>query len=154
MLKEAIYAIVRAAVFMKEKRSEDESFVQPELLQFAEAQSPETVLERVVVETMPIFRQQKAGSEWSCQVHAPSDIFHQERNEHYQLRARAYAREAQRQRLRPGDIVTLHGIPSSQEIETTAGEKRRIYHFTVTKIEVLSRSKRISLTVYEKQRGK
>ncbi len=139
---------------MKEKGSEDESFVQPALLQFAEAHDPETILERVVVETMPIFKQRKAGSEWTCQVYAPADIFNQERNEQYQHLARAYAHEAKKHRLRPGDIVTLHGTPSSQEIETAAGEKRLIHHFHVTKIDVVSRSKRISMTVYEKQRGK
>jgi hypothetical protein len=134
--------------------NEQERFSQSPLFQPEDGRVEEMLLERVVVETQPVFTQRQSGSVWECQVHAPSDIFHQERNETYQVQARSFAKEARRKQLRPGDIVTLRGIPSTQEIETTTGEKRLVRHLSVTMIEVISRAKRVSLTVYEYKRGR
>jgi uncharacterized protein YfaQ (DUF2300 family) len=133
--------------------NEQEFFLQSPLFASQEQPVEEIVLERVVVETQPVWTKRKTGAVWQCQVHAPPDLFHQERDETYQVQARSFANEARKKQLRPGDIVTLRGIPTTQEIETTTGQKRKVYHLLVTMIEVISRAKRVSLTVYERKRG-
>lgn len=142
-----------AALRMVEKVEQD-SYSQPALTGLEEDTPAEITLEQVVVETLPIFSQHKGVNTWDCQGFAGPDIFHQERSEHWQLHARTYATEAKKQRLRPGDIVTLSGIPSMQEIKTAGGKTQCIHHLNVTHMEVLSRCRRVSLTVYESKRGR
>jgi hypothetical protein len=52
--------------------------------------------------------------------------------------------------LCPVDWALMRGTPQQQTIELGNGEATIVNHFYVTAIEVLSRSKRISITLYEK----
>ena len=133
---------------------DQDRYIQPSLAGFEEEMREETLLEHVVVETLPTLKQRKKGVEWDCQVYAPPDIFNQERSVFYEVHARSYAREAKKKNLRPGDIVTLTGVQETQEIELADGSKQTINHITVSNIDVLSRAKRTSITVYERRRGR
>lgn len=112
----------------------------------------ETVLENVVVESLPTWTKSGNSYIWECAVYCPSDIFHQERDEYVELHARAYAAEAKKKRLRPGDTVTLRGFPYTQAIDL-AGEQKSIKHLNVNDIEIIKRAKRMSVTVYEQKRN-
>ncbi len=61
-----------------------------------------------------------------------------------------YADMAQSYHLRPGDRALMRGTLHPQTIALENGETTIINHFYVTSIEVLARSKRTSVTVYEK----
>ncbi|MFL5625909.1 MAG: hypothetical protein ACJ788_10000 [Ktedonobacteraceae bacterium] len=66
----------------------------------------------------------------------------------------SYAQRANKLQLRPGDRVDLKGLLSQRELELGSGEKQRVNHLVVSDIHVLSRAKRVSLTVYERKRGR
>ncbi len=119
-----------------------------------EEKTEEITLENVVVEALPTVKMKKGMVEWDTLVFCQPDIFHQERNDYYEVHARTYASEAKKKRLRPGDVVTLKGVPSVQEIPLESGEVKSINHLTVTDIQVLSRAERTSVTVYERQKKK
>jgi len=57
---------------------------------------------------------------------------------------------AQRAHLRPGDWALMRGTLQQQTVELENEATTIINHFYVTSLEVLSRSKRISITAYEK----
>jgi len=57
---------------------------------------------------------------------------------------------AQSCRLRPGDRALMRGTLQQQTVALENGETTSINHFYVTSLEVLRRSKRTSITVYEK----
>ena len=57
---------------------------------------------------------------------------------------------AQSCRLRPGDRALMRGTLQQQTIALGNGEATIVNHFYVTSIEVLSHSKRTSITMYEK----
>ncbi len=135
---------------------EQDRYEQPFLAGFEDGWGrEESLLEHVVVETLPTFTQRKSGGEWECIVYAQPDIFNQERSEYYHVQAsRVYAREAKRKKLRPGDLVNLTDRHQTQEITLSYGRKEMINYITVSNIEVLARVKRTSLTVYERQRGR
>ncbi len=61
---------------------------------------------------------------------------------------------AQSYYLRPGDRALMRGTLRLQTIALGNGETTIINHFSVTAIEVLARSKRTSITVYEKAKIK
>ncbi len=82
----------------------------------------DTMLEWVIVESLPTYRKNGKGYAWECVVSCPPDIFHQGRNETYTIRANTYAPKAHKKRLRPGDMVTIKGMSSTQEIQLS-GER-------------------------------
>jgi hypothetical protein len=57
---------------------------------------------------------------------------------------------ANKERLRQGDRAVMRGTLQQQTIELENGATTIINHFYVTTFEVLSRSKRTSITAYEK----
>ncbi len=113
----------------------------------------DTMLEWVIVESLPTYRKNGKGYAWECVVSCPPDIFHQGRNETYTIRANTYASEAHKKRLRPGDMVTIKGVSHLQEIQLSGGEKRMINSLTASAIDVVKRAKRESISVYEKDRN-
>ena len=118
-----------------------------------EAEKPkEETLEYAVVQSLPVWKKEGKTTEWQCRVYCPPDIFNQERNASYLLHARTYGTEAKKKRLRPGDVATIRGVAYTQEVETPKG-KTTVNHVTVSEITVVSRAKRVSLTVYETKRG-
>jgi len=131
-----------------------ENEITPSLFDGLEAEKPEEeTLEYAVVQSLPVWKKEGKTTEWQCRVYCPPDIFNQDRNASYVLHARTYAAEAKKQRLRPGDVATVRGIAYTQEVETLKG-KTTVNHVTVSEITVVSRAKRVSLTVYEMKRGK
>ncbi len=61
-----------------------------------------------------------------------------------------YADMVHKLRLRPGDRAMMRGTLQEQTIALENGTTTTVNHFSVTFIEVLSRSKRTSITAYEK----
>jgi len=57
---------------------------------------------------------------------------------------------AQSCRLRPGDRALMRGTLQQQTIALENGQSTIINHFYVTSLEVIARSKRTSITAYEK----
>jgi hypothetical protein len=66
--------------------------------------------------------------------------------------ARSYQVGAKDARLRPGDRAAMRGTLHEQTIELENGTNTTVNHFSVTFIEVISRSKRTSITAYEKEK--
>ena len=79
----------------------------------------------------------------------------QSRREIFEAHAyQGYADMAKEARLRPGDRAVMRGTLQQQTIALENGETTSINHFYVTAIEVISRSKRTSITAYEKEKGR
>ena len=57
---------------------------------------------------------------------------------------------AQKEHLRPGDRALMRGTLQQQTVALENGATTTVNHCYVTDIEVLARSKRTSMTVYEK----
>lgn len=57
-----------------------------------------------------------------------------------------------KERLRPGDRALMRGTLQQQTFTLENGATTIVNHFYVTSIEVLARSKRMSMTVYEKEK--
>ncbi len=136
-----------------EREPEQEKYQQLSFAGFEHEKQEEVMLENAVVQSLPIWKKQGKSYEWGCSVFCPPDIFNQDRSDNYEVHAKAYAMEAKKKRLRPGDVVTLRGITYTQEIETANG-KKTVNHFTVSEVEVIRRARRVSITVYEQKRGK
>jgi hypothetical protein len=118
-----------------------------------QAKEEEVALPYGIVEEMPTFTKNGKGQEWRCIVRVPTDLWTEEEPV-IEVRATVYANEARKKHLRPGDAISLIGVPSVQEIALTGGEVRRIHQFTVSQMEVVKRAKRTSITVYEQQKRK
>ena len=63
-----------------------------------------------------------------------------------------YADMAKAARLRPGDRAMMRGTLQIQTIALENGASTSINHVYVTAIEVITRSKRTSITAYEKDK--
>jgi hypothetical protein len=137
-----------------ESELEQEEYQQLLFAGLEQEKQEEVIIENAVVESLPIWKKHGSSYEWGCVVSCPPDIFNQERNDSYEVLARTYALEAKKKRLRPGDVVTLKGLPYTQEIETAKEGKKIVKHLVVSAIDVISRAKRRSITVYEQKRGK
>lgn len=92
------------------------------------------------------------GNEWHCTIQAVPDLLHPEQEGLFEAHAyQGYADMAKEARLRLGDRAMMWGTLQQQTIELGNNETTTINHFSVTFIEVISRSKRTSMTVYEKE---
>lgn len=115
-----------------------------------EAFTPEVItLERCQVTTPPTYSKKGNGYLWDCVVQVLPDLFNQEQNGTYHLHAATYAKEANRKRVQPGDILLLRGIPSTQELPLQSGETQTITHLALSEITVLSRAPRKTVTVFD-----
>jgi hypothetical protein len=56
--------------------------------------------------------------------------------------------------LRPGDRALMRGSLQQQTITLGNGEATIVNHLYVTSLEILSRSKRTSITLYEKAKAR
>ena len=87
------------------------------------------------------------GNEWHCTIRAEPDLLHLEQEGDFETHAfQNYADVAQSCRLRPRDRE-MRGTLQQHTIALENGASTIINHFYVTSIEVLSRSKRTSITV-------
>ena len=126
-------------------------FVQLALEGLELEQTPEIELGNCIVTVAVRFRKLVSGNEWRCRIHAEPDLLHPEQEGAFEAYAyNHFADMAQSYHLRPGDRAILRGTMHTQTIELENGEKTSVNHFFVTAIEVVARSKRTSITAYEK----
>lgn len=127
-------------------------FVQPTLEGMELERPPEIELGNCVVTSRVRFRKRVRGNEWQCTISVTPDLLHPEQEGEFEAHAYDhYADMAQRYHLRPGDRAVMRGTIQSQTIELGNGEQANVNQFFVTAIEVISRSKRTSMTVYEQE---
>ena len=130
---------------------EQSGFIQPTLEGIELEQSPEMELGNCIVTSSVRFRKLVRGNEWHCTIQAVPDLLHSEQEGMFEAHAyQGYADMAKDARLRPGDRAVMRGILHQQTVPLENGGTAIINHFYVSEIEVLSRSKRTSITAYEK----
>ncbi len=146
---------INAAAKVGTSPVEQNGFVQPTLEGIEIDKTPEIELGNCTVTSSVRFRKLVRGNEWNCKIHASPDLLHPDQEGDFEAHAyNSFADMAQSYRLRPGDRASMRGTFHQQTIELGNGEKATVNHFSVTAIEVLSRSKRTSITTYEKARNK
>ncbi len=146
---------INAAAKSGTSPAEQSGFVQPTLEGIETEQTPEIVLGNCTVTSGVRFRKLVRGNEWNCKIHAAPDLLHPDQEGDFEAHAyNSFADMAQSYRLRPGDRALMRGTVQQQTIELGNGETTIVNHFSVTAIEMLSRSKRTSITTYEKARNK
>ncbi len=130
---------------------EQNPFMQPTLEGMEMEQTPELELGNCIITTAIRFRKRVKGNEWHCSIQVVPDLLHPEQEGDFEAHAfNNYADMAQRCRLRPWDRAVMRGTLQPQTIELENGQTTCINHFYVSGIEVVSRSKRTSMTAYEK----
>jgi hypothetical protein len=130
-------------------------YQQPTLEGIEFEQSPELELGNCIITTAVKFRKLVRGNEWHCTIHVEPDLLHPEQEGDFEAHAfNSYADMANKERLRPGDRALMRGTQHRQTIALENGAITIINHFYVTSLEVLSRSKRTSMTVYEKEKAR
>lgn len=134
---------------------EQSEFVQPTLEGLEMEQPPEIELGNCIVTAAVKFRKLVRGNEWHCTIRAEPDLLHPEQEGNFEAHAfNSYADMAQHAHLRPEDRVLMRGTLQQQTVALENGATTIINHFYVTSLEVLSRSKRTSVTAYEQGRTK
>jgi len=134
---------------------EQSKFVQPALEGIELEQSPEIEFGNCIVTTAVKFRKLVRGNEWHCTIQAVPDLLHPEQEGMFEAHAyQGYAVMAKDARLRPGDRAVMRGTMQEQTIALENGATTSINHLYVTAIEVITRSKRTSITAYEKEQTK
>ena len=132
---------------------EQSGFIQPTLEGIELEQAPEVELGNCIITTAGKFRKLVRGNEWHCSIHVEPDLLHPEQEGDFEAHAyQSNADMAKDARLRPGDRAVMRGTMQQQTITLENGTTTSINHLYVTTIEVLSRSKRTSITAYEKER--
>lgn len=140
-----------------EFESSPPGFVQPTLDGLETQPLPEIELGNCVVTAAATFRKRVKGNEWHCHIAVEPDLLHPEQEGNFVIHAYNHAADmAHSYHLRPGDRAIMRGTMLTQAIVLENGETTSVNYFSVTAIEVLSRSKRTSMTVFEqrKQGGK
>jgi hypothetical protein len=133
--------------------NEPTGFVQPTLEGLETQPLPEIELGNCLVTTAGKLRKRARGNEWQCQIVVAPDLLHPEQEGEFEVHAyNHYADMAQSYHLRPGDRAVMRGTMQSQAILLENGEQAIVNQFCVTAIEVVSRSKRTSITVYEQKK--
>jgi hypothetical protein len=132
---------------------EQSEFVQPTLEGLETEQPPEIELGNCIVTAAVRFRKLVRGNEWHCSIHVAPDLLHPEQEGIFEAHAyQSNADMAQSYRLRPGDRALMRGTLQQQTIELENGVTTTINHFYMTFIGVLSRSKRTSMTAFEREK--
>ncbi len=132
---------------------EQNPFVQPSLEGMEMEQTPELELGNCTVTSRVRFRKLVRGNEWHCSIHAEPDLLHPKQEGDFEAHAyQSYEDMANKEHLRPGDRALMRGTLQQQIIELENGQTTSINHFYVTAIEVVSRSKRTSMTAFEREK--
>ena len=124
-----------------ERRGERDDYQQLSLNGWETERQEEVMFEYCIIEALPVYKKQGTGYIWECEVYCPPDIFHQERNAYYHVQTKASAKEANKKRLLPGDVVWLKGTPYTQEVEMVGGGKKTINQVSASRVEVVRRAK-------------
>src|SRR6266700_4753051 len=132
---------------------EQSPFVQPALEGIELEQPPELELGNCTVTSSVRFRKLVRGNEWHCSIHAAPDLLHPEQEGDFEAHAfNTYADMAKDARLRPGDRAVMRGTLQQQTVALENGQTTLINHLYVTSLEVVSRSKRTSMTAFEREK--
>ena len=146
---------INAQVTSETSVLEQNGYQQPTLEGIDLEQSPEIELGNCIITSAVKFRKLVRGNEWHCTLQAIPDLLHPEQEGVFEAHAyQGYADMAKDARLRPGDRAMMRGTVQQQTVELGNNETTTVNHFSVTFIEVLSRSKRTSITAYEKGKTK
>jgi hypothetical protein len=130
---------------------EQNTFVQPALEGIELEQKPEIELGNCIITTAVKFIRLVRGNKWQCTIRAEPDLMHPDQEGIFEAHAyQGNADVANKERLRPGDRALMRGTLQQQTVALENGVTTIVNHFYVTSLEVLSRSKRTSITVYEK----
>jgi hypothetical protein len=130
---------------------EQKEFVQPTLEGLETEQLPEIEPGNCIVTASVRFRKLVRGNEWHCTIRAEPDLLHPEQEGVFEAHAyQANADLANKEHLRPGYRALMRGTLQQQTIALENGKTTIVNHFYVTSLVVLSRSQRISITLYEK----
>jgi hypothetical protein len=133
---------------------EQNGFVQPTFEGINLEQSPEIELGNCVVTASIKYRKLVRGNEWHCSMQIVPDLLHPEQEGSFEAHAyQGYADIAQCARLRPGDRAMMRGTLLEQTVTLENGVTTMVNHLYVTSLEVLSRSKRTSMTMYAKEQA-
>lgn len=144
-----------AAVHNGAAPAEQNGFVQPALEGIDIEQTPELELGNCLVTAAVRFRKLVRGNGWHCSIQVTPDLLHPDQEGAFEAHAyKDYADMANSYHLRPGDRALMRGTVQQQTIELENGETTAVNHFFVTVIEVVSRSKRTSMTLFEKEQAK
>ena len=131
--------------------AEQSDFIQPSLEGIELEKTPEIELGNCIVTSVVRFRKRVQGNEWHCNIHVEPDLLYPEQEGLFEAHAyQWYADMAKDARLRPGDRAVMRGTMQQQTVALENGATTMVNHFSVTFIEVVSRSKRVSITAYEK----
>ncbi len=134
---------------------EQTGYQQPTLDGIELEQSPEIELGNCIVTTAVKYRKLVRGNEWHCTIQAIPDLLHPEQEGIFEAHAyHGYADMAKEARLRPGDRAVMRGTLQQQTVELGNNETTTVNHFSVSYIEVIARSKRVSITAYEKEKSR
>jgi hypothetical protein len=132
---------------------EQNGFIQPTLEGLETEQPPEVELGNCIVTSAVKFRKLVRGNEWHCTIRAEPDLLHPEQEGDFEAHAyQSYANVANKEHLRPGDRASIRGTLHQKTIALEHGATTIVNHFYVTSIEVLSRSKRTSITAFEREK--
>jgi hypothetical protein len=130
---------------------EQSGFIQPTLDGLETEQPPEVELGNCIIRSAVKFRKLVRGNEWHCSFHVEPDLLHPEQEGDFEAHAyQSNADMAKDARLRPGDRAVMRGTVQQHTIALENGATTSINHLYVNAIEVISRSKRTSITAYEK----
>jgi hypothetical protein len=110
-----------------------------------EAEKPrEILIENCVVQGAPKVEtvEETGKKEWRCGFSAPSDLWHQDRDELVEARASSQERidGVKGLRLKPGDMVTIAGLVTQQQLLTRGVKVTQLTYLNVTDIRVCLRA--------------
>ena len=112
----------------------------------------ETELENCLVLSRPVYQPatKKRPEHWIVRVHAQPTMFQSEMDAVFLATAdSSQAVALNKQSLRPGDRACIRGVLNSQTVLLNNGTA--IQQISVTDLRVLSRTQRVSTTVFEQQ---
>ena len=113
----------------------------------------ETELENCLVLSRPLYKPatKKQAEQWAVRVHAQPTMFQPETDTLFLATAEsAQAVAFNKEKLRPGDRAHIRGVPGPTVVSLRNGSEIR--SISVTALHVLSRTQRVSTTVFEQQR--
>ncbi len=99
----------------------------------------ELTIENCVVQSLPTVQTvQKGVKEWRCGFSAPADLWHQDRDELIEVRTSTQETVAlaTSKRLKPGDMVTITGLITQQQLLVTGVKVTQLTYLNVTDILV------------------
>lgn len=114
--------------------------------------TPKIELDNCRVTAPPHTRKIGEKNEWVCDIAYQTDLWHQEDFGSFTLHTAEQAEEAQKKRLKTGDLIAISGVPWTQEVTLQSGEIKTFNHVNITHIEIVSRARQNN-QLHHKRRG-